>query len=221
MKLPVLSSNEGAVVGDLEVSSQLFDAPMNKSLVHQVLVAHLANARQGTVAVKNRSRVSGGGAKPFPQKGTGRARQGTIRAPHMRGGGVVFGPAPRDHRHNTPKRMKRSATRAILSDKVRNGAVKIVKDIQVQEGKTKEIIAILQSLEVVLPALLVADGVDANVLRAARNIEGLNLLPASVLNSVDIMRNKTIIMTVDAVQAAEGNWGRGLSAEGQSRKAQS
>ena len=220
MKLPVLNS-DGAIVDDLEVSSELFDAPMNKSLVHQVMVAYLANARQGTVAVKNRSRVSGGGAKPFAQKGTGRARQGTIRAPHMRGGGVVFGPEPRDHRHSTPKRMKRAATRAVFSDKHRDGSVKIIQELKIAQGKTKEIIAILQSLNVVLPALLVADGVDGNVLRAARNIQGLSLLPGSMLNSMDIMRNKNIIMTVDAVRTVEQKWGRKVSTDSQSRSAQS
>ena len=220
MKLPVLNNN-GTRVDDLEVSRQLFDAPMNKSLVHQVMVAYLANARQGTVAVKNRSRVSGGGAKPFAQKGTGRARQGTIRAPQMRGGGVVFGPEPRDHSHATPKRMKRSATRAVLSDKCREGSIKIIQELKIADGKTKEIVAILQTLGVELPALLVADGADGNVLRAARNIQGLSLLPASMLNSADLMKNKTIIMTVDAVRIVEQNWGRKISTDNQSRSLQS
>ena len=219
MKLPVLNST-GTIVDDIEVSPQLFDAPMNKSLVHQVMVAYLANARQGTVAVKNRSRVSGGGAKPFAQKGTGRARQGTIRAPQMRGGGVVFGPEPRDHRHATPKRMKRSATRAVLSDKCRAGAVKIIQELKITHGKTTEIVAVLQSLSVDMPALLVADGADSNVVRAARNIEVLNLLPASMLNSMDIMRNKSVIMTVEAVKIVEMNWGTRVAAGTLSRSLQ-
>ena len=116
----------GKVVGKIDVSDEVFSAPINEALIHQVMVGQLANARQGTSSTKTRANVSGGGAKPRPQKGSGRARAGTIRAPQWRGGGVVFGPEPRSYRHNTPKRMKRLSLVSMLSDKAREGHLVIL-----------------------------------------------------------------------------------------------
>ena len=209
MKLK-LRNKEGRIVRDIEVMDEVFGAPMNEALVHQVVVGQLANARQGTVRSKSRSDVSGGGRKPFSQKGTGRARQGTIRAPHMRGGGTVFGPAPRSYRHETPKRMKRASMLAVLSDKVRDGRVTVLEDLSLESGKTGEMVRVLSALKVEMPVLLVADGAEADTLRAARNIPKLSLLPAALINSVDLMRHRGVVMTLDAVRKAEELWGAPL-----------
>lgn len=206
MKLKIRNT-QGKITGDVDVRDDVFGAPMNAALVHQVMVGQLANARQGTVGVRNRSDVSGGGAKPFAQKGTGRARQGTIRAPHMRGGGVVFGPGPRSFRQRTPKRMKRAAMLGVLSDKVREGQMIIIEDLLLENGKTKEMLQILEALRSVSPVLLVADGVDPSVLRASRNIPRLKKLPVSLLNVVDLLNVKTLVITLEAVRRAEELWG--------------
>lgn len=206
MKLKIRNT-QGKITGDVEVRDDVFGAPMNAALVHQVMVGQLANARQGTVGVRNRADVSGGGAKPFAQKGTGRARQGTIRAPHMRGGGVVFGPSPRNFRQSTPKRMKRAAMLGVLSDKVREGQMIIIEDLLLENGKTKEMIQILEALRSVSPVLLVADGVEPSVLRASRNIPRLKKLPVSLLSVVDLLNVKTLVITLEAVRRAEELWG--------------
>ncbi len=209
MKLK-LRNKEGRIAGDVEVMDEVFGAPMNEALVHQVVVGQLANARQGTAQSKSRSDVSGGGRKPFSQKGTGRARQGTIRAPHMRGGGTAFGPAPRSYRHHTPKRMKRASMLAVLSDKVRDGRVTVLEELSLESGKTREMVRVLGALRAETPVLLVADGADADTLRAARNIPRLSMLPAALLNSVDLLKHQGVVMTLDAVRKAEELWGAPL-----------
>ncbi|MDA1348921.1 MAG: 50S ribosomal protein L4 [Chloroflexi bacterium] len=206
MKLKIRNT-QGKVTGDVEVRDDVFGAPMNAALVHQVMVGQLANARQGTVGTKSRGAVSGGGRKPFSQKGTGRARQGTIRAPHMRGGGVVFGPSPRSFRQSTPKRMRRAAMLGVLSDKVREGQMIIIEDLLLENGKTKEMLQVLEALRSVSPVLLVADGVEASVLRASRNIPRLKKLPVSLLSVVDLLNVKTLVITLEAVRRAEELWG--------------
>ncbi len=206
MKLK-LRNKDGRIAGDIEVRDDVFGAPMNEALVHQVMVGQLANARQGTAGSKSRSDVSGGGRKPFSQKGTGRARQGTTRAPHMRGGGSAFGPAPRSYRHKTPKRMKRSSVLAVLSEKVRDGRVTVLEDMSLENGKTREMVRALDALKAEAPVLLVADGADAGVLRAARNIPRLSMLPAALLNTVDLLNHRDVVMTVEAVRRSEQIWG--------------
>ena len=210
MKLDVRNMS-GAVVDDIEVLDDVFDAPMNAALVHQVMVGQLANKRQGTAKVKTRSEVAGGGAKPRPQKYTGRARQGSIRSPQWRGGGVVFGPTPRSYRQRTPKRVKRQALKIALSDKAREQQLVVVDELSIAAAKTKELAQALNALEVGSSSvLLVSDGANDAVVRAARNIPKTRTMPVDLLNTVDLLNVKSVVMSVDAVRKAERLWGGAL-----------
>lgn len=206
MKLDVRNMS-GAVVDSVEVLDDVFDAPMNPALLHQVMVGQLANKRQGTAKVKTRSEVAGGGAKPRPQKYTGRARQGSIRSPQWRGGGVVFGPTPRSYRQRTPKRVKRQAIKIVLSDKAREQQLIVVDEFRLEGAKTKQMAQALSVLEVESSVLLVSDVMDEDVVRAARNIPKVRTLPASLLNAVDLLNANKVVMTVGAVRKAEELWG--------------
>jgi large subunit ribosomal protein L4 len=196
----------GDVVGKVQVSDDVFAAPARSALVHQVVVGQMANRRQGTSSTKNRSAVSGGGAKPRPQKGTGRARAGTIRAPHFKGGGVVFGPSPRSYRQRTPKKMKRLALIATLSDKARENRLVVLENLDLDPPKTKEMVKALRAVDASTSVLLVADGADEAVLRSARNIPRLKMIPAALLNTLDLVNHAKLVMTVDAVRKAEQLW---------------
>ena len=206
MKLDVRNMS-GAVVDSVEVLDDVFDAPMNSALLHQVVVGQLANKRQGTAKVKTRSEVAGGGAKPRPQKYTGRARQGSIRSPQWRGGGVVFGPTPRSYRQRTPKRMKRQAIKIVLSDKAREQQLVLIDELRLAEAKTSQMAQALRALEVESSALLVGDSMSEDVVRAARNIPRVRTLPVSLLNAVDILNANKVVMTVGAARKAEELWG--------------
>jgi len=194
---------EGKGVGRIEVRDDVFDAPANPALVHQVVVGQLANARQGTADTKTRGQVSGGGRKPRPQKGSGNARAGSTTSPVWRGGGVVFGPHPRSYRHHTPKRMRRLSTVSMLSDKVREGELIVVDELALEHPRTKDLIAVLDALGTRVPALLVAADADLALLRAARNIQRTKTLPASLLNTLDLLNHRSVVMTVGAVRKAE------------------
>ena len=202
-----LRNAQGKVVGSVRVRDDVFGVPMNKALVHQVMVGQLANARQGTASTKTRAQVSGGGRKPRPQKHTGMARAGSIRAPNWRGGGVVFGAHPRDFRHHTPKRMRRLAITATLSDKVREDNLLVLEELTLERPKTSEMLQVLTDLDAGPSVLLVADGADPTTLRSARNIPRLKMIPASLLNTVDLLKHRKVIMTLDAVRRAEELWG--------------
>ena len=206
MKLDVRNMS-GTVVDSVEVLDDVFDAPLNAALLHQVMVGQLANKRQGTAKVKTRSEVAGGGAKPRPQKYTGRARQGSIRSPQWRGGGVVFGPTPRSYRQRTPKRMKRHAIKIVLSDKAREQQLVVVDEFRLADGKTKQLVNALNALEVDSSVLLVGAEMDQAIVRAARNIPRVSTLPVEQLNVVDVLNAKRVVMTVDAVRKAEELWG--------------
>ena len=206
MKL-ALHNTKGIVIGSVDVRDDVFDAPMNAPLVHQVMVGQLANRRQGTAKTKTRAQVAGGGAKPRPQKSTGRARQGSIRSPQWRGGGVVFGPIPRSYRQRTTKRMKRQSLKAILSDKVRGNQLVVVENLELEHAKTKDMAQFLQSLDVSSSVLLVADGAGADTLRAARNLPRVRTIPSALLNTLSILNARKVVMTLDAVRNAEVNWG--------------
>ena len=206
MKLDVRNIS-GAVVDSVEVLDDVFDAPMNSALVHQVMVGQLANKRQGTAKVKTRSEVAGGGAKPRPQKYTGRARQGSIRSPQWRGGGVVFGPTPRSYRQRTPKRMKRQAIKIVLSDKARGQQLIVLDSLEIAEAKTKRMAQVLSALEVNSSVLLVGETITDDVVRAVRNIPKARTLPVALLNAVDLLNANKVVMTVDAVRKAEEIWG--------------
>ncbi len=213
-----LRNTQGEVVDDIDVRDDVFGVPMNEALVHQVLVAQLANARQGTAATKTRARVSGGGAKPRSQKYTGRARQGSIRSPIWRGGGTVFGPIPRSYRQATPKRMRRRALLAVLSDKAREGQLVVLDQLAMDDPKTAEMAKVLAALGVDASALLVLDGTDESVRRCARNIPRTRLLPADLLNTRDLLNHRKVVMTLSAVRRAESVWGGSL--EGRKRRHQ-
>ena len=200
---------QGEFVGSVAVRDDVFGAPANPSLVHQVMVGQSANARQGTASTKTRSQVSGGGRKPRPQKHTGAARAGTIRAPQWKGGGVVFGPHPRSYRHRTPKRMRRLSLVTALSDKVREDNLVVLEALILDSPKTGEMERVLKALDVGPSAILVADGADPSVLRAARNIPRLKMSPASLLNTLDLTKHRKVVMTVEAVRKAEELWGGG------------
>ena len=206
MKHP-LKNTKGQVVGSIQVRDDVFGVPMNGPLVHQVMVGHLANRRQGTASTKTRAQVSGGGAKPRMQKHTGLARAGSTRAPNWRGGGVVFGPRPRSYRQRTPRRMRQLALVATLSDKVRDGQLEVLETLALDKPKTKEVVRVLEALDAGPSVLLVADGADPSVLRSARNIPRLKMMPASSLNTVDLFKYRKLIMTVEAVRKAEETWG--------------
>jgi len=202
-----VKNTQGESVGRIEVRDDVFQVPANPALVHQVVVGQLANARQGTASTKTRAQVSGGGRKPRPQKGTGSARVGSIRNPVWRGGGVAFGPHPRSYRHRTPKRMRRLSLVAVLSDKVRDGDLVVVDELTLEQAKTSELLGILGALDAGVPAMLVAAEPDKSVLRAARNIRRLKALPVSLLNTLDLLNHRKVVITVDAVRKAEEMWG--------------
>ena len=206
MKIRLLDI-EGKSLGHVDVEDHLFDAPPNEALVHQVVVAQQANARQGTVGTKNRAAVSGGGRKPWKQKGTGRARQGSIRSPQWKGGGVVFGPSPRSYRQNTPKRMKHAALRSSISSKAREGDLIVIDKFELEQAKTKNIAHVLESLKIKGSALLVADGSDPAIFKAARNLKSVKLIPSFKLNSLDVLMKSKIVMTLESVRNAESIWG--------------
>ena len=202
---------EGGPVGTLEVSDLLFSVPMNSAVVHQAMLYHRANARQGTASAKTRAMVSGGGAKPRPQKGTGRARQGSIRSPQWRGGGVVFGPQPRSFRQRLPKKMRRLAIRCLLSDKVREDRLTLVQSIEVKGARTREMKGILAALNATSSVLVVTPETDAAVVRSSRNLPGVKTLPAPNVNVMDLLNHDRIVITVDAIKKAEELWGGGAT----------
>lgn len=205
MKLAV-KNIKGEEVDTLTVADSLFDAPMNAALLHQAMVMYQANSRQGTHDTKTRSEVAGGGRKPWRQKHTGRARHGSIRAPQWRHGGVVFGPHPRDHRLQMPRKMRHQALRCALSEKARRDKLVVVDSIELTEAKTKEMIEALKALEVKGSTLLVTNGKDEAAVRSSRNLSRVYTLPVNLLNAEVLLHRETVVMTVDAVKKAEELW---------------
>ena len=205
VQVPV-HSIEGEVVDHIELNEAVFGVPVGQAVVHQAMVRQLANARQGTVGSKTRSQVSGGGRKLFRQKGTGFARRGSRRAPILRGGGVAFGPHPRNFRQAMPKKMRRLALRCILSAKVAGEEMIVIDEFALEEPKTKEMARILANLGVDSSALIVTAEPDPNVYKSARNLERTKTLPASMLNVVDLLSNRRLMITVAAVKVVEEMW---------------
>lgn len=205
MQLPLWNSS-GESVDTIEVNESLFGVPMNQALVHQVAVAHMANARQGTSATKTRSMVSGGGVKPWRQKHTGRARQGSIRSPQWRHGGIVFGPHPRDYSQRIPKKMNRGAIRCLLSQKVREEKLLVVSELSLGQAKTKEMAQVLSNLRITTPVLIVTYAPQVDVILSARNLPRVKTLPAPQLNVLDLLNHDRVIITAEAVRRAEELW---------------
>ena len=205
VELPV-HNIKGEVVGQVELSDQVYAAPHNPDLLHQAMVYHQANQRQGTHSTKTRAAVSGGGRKPWPQKHTGRARQGTTRAPQWRHGGVVFGPHPRSYRQQMPKKMRRQAIRCALSAKVREGRLVVVENLDWEEAKTKAMQSFLQALEVKSPALVVVPVPQRQLALSVRNLPRVKAMHADILNVLDLLRYGVVVMTVDAARRTESLW---------------
>lgn len=206
MKLPV-KDIEGKKLGEIMVDDAVFGIEPNTAVLHQAFVAQRANQRHGTASTKTRGEVQGSTRKTRPQKYTGRARQGSLRAPHRRGGGVVFGPKPRDYSQRLPKRMKRLAIRSALSGKVADGQLVVVEELKLEPPKTKEMKRILTNLGIERSALIVTGEPDLAVKMSARNLAKAKVLPAAYLNVVDMLNHRDLVMTVSAVKKAEALWG--------------
>lgn len=194
---------EGKEIGDVELNDAIFGAPINEGLMHQVVINQLANRRQGTVATKGRSSVRGGGRKPWRQKGTGRARVGSIRSPLWVGGGVTFGPSPRDFSYTIPKKMRRAALKSALSAKLRDGEVIVIDKLSIDEPKTKTMVNILKALNAEKKPLVVTAEWDTNIELSIRNIPKTLLLKSSGLNVYDLLNHDRVIFTQDAVKRLE------------------
>ncbi len=212
MHLPVYSLN-GEVTKQIEVADEVFAVPFNEAVVHQVLVSQQANARQGTASTKTRSEVSGSSRKLYRQKHTGFARAGSVRSPLRRGGGIVFGPKPRSYRQAVPKKVRQLALRCVLSAKARDGELVVVEQLKFDEPKTKEMAQILLALGADSSALIVTSEVEDNVVKSARNLGWTKTMPANLLNVVDILAYKVLLMTEAAVRRAEQLWGKKLPQE--------
>ena len=205
MELPVTAVNNQTSADKLTVSDTIFGRDFNEALVHQVVVAYLAGARAGTRAQKNRAQVSGGGSKPWRQKGTGRARAGTIRSPLWRSGGVTFAAQPQDHSQKVNKKMYRAAMRSIFSELVRQHRLVVVQELKVAEPKTKLISAQLEGLGVNGNALLVTESLDMDLYLAARNLPKIDVCEVTGLDPVSLIRFDNIVITVGALGRV-GEW---------------
>ncbi|MBM7836638.1 50S ribosomal protein L4 [Clostridium sardiniense] len=197
-----LFNKEGKQVGDFQLNENIFGTEINENAMHQVVVALLANKRQGTQSAKTRAEVRGGGIKPWRQKGTGRARQGSIRAPQWIKGGIVFAPKPRDYRMAIPKSMKRVAMMSALSTKVQDGQMVVVEDLAFDSIKTKNVVNMLNTMEAKKTLIVTAESNEV-VYKSARNIEGVAVVPANNINVYDLLKFEKVVMTKDAVSKIE------------------
>ena len=193
---------EGKKVGKIELNDAIFGAKVNEHLVHMAVVQHLANKRQGTQKAKTRSEVSGGGRKPWRQKGTGHARQGSIRAPQWKGGGVVFAPVPRDYSFKINKKEKRAALKSVLTSRVQENKLIVVEELKFDEIKTKNFKTVMDNLKV-SKALVVLGEKNENAVLSARNLPKINTAYADAINVYDIMKGDTLVLTKDAVAKIE------------------
>lgn len=197
-----LFNQEGKQVGDIQLNDSVFGVEVNENAMHQVVVALLANKRQGTQSAKTRAEVRGGGIKPWRQKGTGRARQGSIRAPQWIKGGIVFAPKPRDYRQATPKSMRRVAMKSALTSKVQAGEMIVLESLSFEAPKTKLVIEMLKAFEAKKTLIITAESNEA-VYKSARNIPGVGIIPANNINVYDLLKYNKVIITKDAVSKIE------------------
>lgn len=193
---------EGKEVGTIELNDAVFGVKVNEHLVHMAVVQQLANKRQGTQKAKTRSEVSGGGKKPWRQKGTGHARQGSTRAPQWTGGGVVFAPVPRDYSFKLNKKEKQAALKSALTDKVQNNCLIVVDELKLDEIKTKNFVKVMNNLKVEKGLVVLAEK-DENVIRSASNIPSVDTTLVNTINTYDIMKAKKLVLTKDAVAKIE------------------
>ena len=203
MPTAVLYNMQGAEIGSVELSEALFGAEVNKAVLHETVVNYLANQRQGTQSTKTRTEVSGGGAKPFRQKGTGRARQGSTRAPQWIKGGVALGPKPRDYSYNINKKVKKLAMVSALSSKAADGDIMVVENLAMDTIKTKVVNDMLKAMGVECKALIVTNEMEKNVYLSARNIAGVKASYVGMLNVYDILNHEKFIVAKDAVAKLE------------------
>lgn len=209
--LEVLSP-DGSSSGTVELPADVFDVPVNVPLLHQVVVAQLAAARQGTASAKTRGEVSGGGAKPYRQKGTGRARQGSTRAPQFAGGGVVHGPVPRNYAQRTPKKMKAAALRSALSDRARDGRVHVLSAlVQGDVPSTKSVVSAVRSITQARHVLVVVGRADALAWKSLRNVSTVHVIAPDQLNTYDVLVSDDVIFTRQALEAFLAGPARGRS----------
>lgn len=196
-------NQEGAEVKDLELNEAVFGIEPNNQAMFDMVLLQRASLRQGTHKVKNRTEVAGGGKKPWRQKGTGRARQGSTRAPQWRGGGVVFGPTPRSYKFKLNRKVRRLALKSALSSKVQDNEFMAIDGIHFEAPKTKAMVKVLENLNAPVKTLVVVDEIDVNVQKSANNIPGVQLLDVKHVNVYDILNSNKLIMTEAAIKAVE------------------
>ncbi|MDV2989809.1 MAG: 50S ribosomal protein L4 [Dehalogenimonas sp.] len=206
MEIPVYNTS-GQVVKNITISEALFGVPMNDAVVHQAMVAQAANGRQGTSSTKTRSEVAGSTRKIFRQKGTGEARAGSRNSGLRPGGGVIFGPKPRDYSKGLPKKMRQLAIRCLLSDKVSNGGLKVVESFSFEAPRTRDMVAVLKALEIGSSTIIATAGVDSAVVMSARNLPKVKTTPANQLNVVDLLKYDQLLLTEQALEVIQQVWG--------------
>ncbi|MGG6432945.1 50S ribosomal protein L4 [Anoxybacillus sp. D401a] len=198
-----LYNQNGENIGEIELNDAVFGVEPNKHVLFEAVIMQRASLRQGTHKTKNRAEVSGGGRKPWRQKGTGRARQGSIRSPQWRGGGIVFGPVPRSYSYKLPKKVRRLAIKSALSSKVLENNIVVLDNLALEAPKTKEMVKILNNLSVDRKALIVTADANENVILSARNIPGVTVVTASGINVLDVLNHDKLIITKAAVEKVE------------------
>ncbi|MGN8647833.1 50S ribosomal protein L4 [Gracilibacillus sp. HCP3S3_G5_1] len=197
-----LYNQSGSQVGDVEINDAVFGIEPNEHVLHDAVLMQRASLRQGTHAVKNRSDVRGGGRKPWRQKGTGRARQGSIRSPQWVGGGTVFGPTPRSYSYKLPKKVRRLALKSALSSKVKEDSLVVLEGIAIETPKTKEVVSMLSSLNVDAKALIVTADKDEVLAKSANNLQHVKVLTVSEVNVLDLLTHDKLILTKEAAEKA-------------------
>jgi large subunit ribosomal protein L4 len=207
MQVPVYNM-QGEQVTEAELRDDIFAVPVREGLMHQALLRQMANARLGTHKTKTRGEVSGGGRKPWRQKGTGRARQGSIRAPHWRGGGTVFGPQPRSYRQKMPRKMRRQALRSALSVKAAGSQVVLLDALEMAEPRTKEMVQVLHNLGIESSALILLPQRNETILRSVHNLPDVQTLVAQYLNVRDLLKYDYLVVPVESLGVIEGILGQ-------------
>ncbi|AKS37115.1 50S ribosomal protein L4 [Anoxybacillus gonensis] len=198
-----LYNQNGENIGEIELNDAVFGIEPNKHVLFEAVIMQRASLRQGTHKTKNRAEVSGGGRKPWRQKGTGRARQGSIRSPQWRGGGIVFGPVPRSYSYKLPKKVRRLAIKSALSSKVLENNIVVLDNLTLEAPKTKEMVKILNNLSVDRKALIVTADANENVILSARNIPGVTVVTVSGINVLDVLNHDKLVITKAAVEKVE------------------
>ncbi len=200
-------NQQGSTTGSMDLPSTLFDVPVHRAVMHQAVLRQLANARQGTHSTKTRAEVRGGGRKPYAQKGTGRARQGSIRAPHYRGGGTVFGPHPRSYAMDMPRKQRRLALLGALTTVAAEHTVTVLEGVELEAPKTKTIAGMLQEMNAKGRVLFVLGSHNVPLEKSVRNIPFAHVVLASNLSVYNLLRAETLVFTKDALTEMEGLWG--------------